>query len=279
MRILCSLSICLMCICCRIPSAAAETWCFFHYDDTPVYSCEHPWGGLMGSPICYDPDPYGPKGNDYYGGDSDFLIGNSIQYVAGYQNWELGADGNYGYFYHLYPTPIPVDGAPHYMAFTLTDDCLSLNYDGTISTVGGSSGASWRVRIGGNYAVCGSIVDGKLIADPYASFSSGRIVWAPETPNGYRSHLLLGYSFEGDNAPCYEDKYFGREPYPWEEESWYTYGTIVIENVTLGGYVRDYAKVNPHSFDIEYNVPEPSTLLAFLTGLAALPMAIRRRGR
>lgn len=82
--------------------------------------------------------------------------------------------------------------------FTFDGSALSVNR-GYIRTVGFSSSVTFDLVLDPGWAVCANVVDGAVVADPYASFTesgfgTGSIRWADNTPSGYTTGLLLGHN-------------------------------------------------------------------------------------
>lgn len=99
------------------------------------------------------------------------------------------------------------------MVFTLQGDALFLS-GGYLKTAGFSSAEVFEVLLSGDWAVCGSVTDSLWTPDPYAQFIAtgfgyGHISWAPGTPLGYTTQLLLGYDFQGNDAATYAGYYPG----------------------------------------------------------------------
>jgi len=153
---------------------------------------------------------------------------------------------------------------------TFTFDGANLSVPGeTLRTVGGSSAMSIQLALAGKWAVCGNVSGNKWTPDPYATFANDRVIWASNTPNGYGTNLLIGYDFEGNDAAAFDSGYYGYQ-HP-------IYGTAMVN--WSGFNYSSYTSIEPHSFALQYTpVPEPSTILALLAGLAGIGgMIVRKR--
>lgn len=191
----------------------------------------------------------------------------------------------------------------------LPDD-ISFVFDGSqlflnntyIYQPGGSSANSITLHLSGAWAVCGSILEGIFIPDPYATFIVdrtdvppyeirmdeygvyqpyedvwtvvGHVSWRPDTPPGYVTQVLLGKVFSGSGAETYFETIGG----------WPTTGTIVCEHwwhYTGYSNVSFYTAYN-HAFSAKppISVPidiKPETLNLrsngnFVTCLVKLPV-------
>lgn len=126
----------------------------------------------------------------------------------------------------------------------------------------------------GNWAVCGSVSNGVLTPDPYATFvpsgNGGYVHWVPGAPSGYQAHLLLGAAFAGNAAATYD----------WTLSH---YNDVLQSGSVTATLIRDYrtdgfwayqcsADVAPisHDFVVNSPVPEPSSILALLCGIGGL---------
>jgi len=193
---------------------------------------------------------------------------------------------------------------PNNVSFAFDGNQLFLN-NTYIYQPGGSSSWNQTLRLCGDWAVCGSVVGGGLIADPYATFvivssdvpdyvvrldehgcyapysdvwtAVGHLSWRSDTPSGHVAHLLLGSSFSGDGAQTYTDDA------PFHNT---TSGTIVLQDSYhyLAGYynVSRYDTAS-YTFRAAYTpvpeptyVPEPMSVMLAAGGLLSL-WGIRRR--
>jgi hypothetical protein len=174
------------------------------------------------------------------------------------------------------------------IAFILDGEYVYLNSQ---QTEYGST--TYSLGVGGTWGVCGTVSGGVLTPDPYAQFEilrntaggntgwpwvlnitgtppMGRVHWLPGVPVGYTTNLLLGYSFAGDGAPTHTYQPTPLEPWgPMTEVT----GTLVLFGTYMYGQTGDGTAVS-HSFSVTY-VPEPTSLLALLSGCGVL--ALRRR--
>lgn len=184
-------------------------------------------------------------------------------------------------YYDIYNSPADAGGNPVECSesdyYTYYPDRFRFTFDGTsltvnrfgISTVGGSSSTASELILSGRWAVFGWVDDNILTPDPYASLVDGRVHWAPNTPVGYTANLLLGYRFEGDGAPMYQQhpSYI----YPLQQGT-----TLMIRTFSprMGYDYPDRYSFKSHVFTATY-VPEPEALAGVMSGITLL--AARRR--
>lgn len=164
----------------------------------------------------------------------------------------------------------PLPSYPDSLVFSLEDDVLSLNaYE--IVTVGGSSSMTFALLFSGTWAACGSIVDSRLVPDPYATFIAsgpgfGRVDWALGTPRGYKAQLMLGKPFEGDEAATYLSS--------WGQPQGYVTGTLVLSrHATFRGPDYTIYERLAHTFEVPYSgleIPEPASLLLLASGVTLI---------
>lgn len=192
--------------------------------------------------------------------------------------WVYGWVRVNGYTYNEYGVPIPyqydIYNNPHDVSanpiecsedyynqhlpdrFRFTFDGARLSLNGSmISTVGGSSQMESDLLLSGSWAVCGSVADGVLTPDPYATFASGQVHWAAGTPIGYTASLLLGYSFQGDGAPMYQQH--PTYSHPLQQGT-----TIMVRTYSprMGYDYPDSYSSKSHVFTATH-VPEPASAL------------------
>lgn len=147
-----------------------------------------------------------------------------------------------------------------------------------------------QLCLAGDWAVCGYVVGNTLYRDPYASFvysssaDGGTVHWASNTPSAYTCSLLLGYAFTGNGAQTYDSWHYAISPPP---RSNYTYVYDGSCNGTL--VARYYTQLPNYSYNCQSwavshvyaltapAVPEPSSVLALLSGLVMLGGFSKRR--
>lgn len=190
-----------------------------------------------------------------------FFVAGSLQAETWeVKRWSIG-----------YPSP---DQPDRVIAYTLTGSDLSLNQT-TIYSPGYSSATAWELKFSGKWGACGKVENGEFLPDPFAVFVpdqnyGGHINWSLETPNGYSTTLLLGYSFEGNEAASYT-------PYIWDTQYAPVTGTLVLREFwPYYGHYSSYAPIQ-HSFNATYAVPEPTSLAYAIP--AFLGLLLRRRSK
>lgn len=170
------------------------------------------------------------------------------------------------------------NGSPSQMAFTFNNNRLSLN-SSRIWTVGGSSAMTWTLLFSGSWAACGTIDEsGAYIPDVYASFEAdgqgGYVRWAGNTPEGYRTRLLVGVPRTGDSAAAYTSR--------WGSPIGEIRASLALNtHPSIWGSDYNLYESVSHSFSAAYMpvqaVPEPTGLLSlFAGGVSILGFGMKR---
>lgn len=171
------------------------------------------------------------------------------------------------------------------IVFSFNDNRLTLNTTSLRTTVYNLNPTVYTCTVitSGEWAVCGTVANGALVRDPYATFvpqtTGGYVRWATDTPKGYQTQLLLGSAFEGDAATTYNWSLY--DPGTGYRESGSVTAPLIADYRTEGFWAwqmsADVAPIS-HVFTAYAPLPEPSSLLVLLCGVSGfVKMILRRR--